>query len=180
MPLTLFISSSTCFSISLLTLRASRSLVLKKFFCALRMRHTVSKKIPTIHYFLSFYLWSWRDSNSHERQTRFGLSEVRLPKFRHMTNIILKKVVCCHLHHGPIKNLYTIVAEAGLEPARSLLTRRFSYHSRFYTSQLIALPLVFYLETTDVYTVVPKIGTVTSCCGLDHFFTISVNFEVRN
>ena len=47
-----------------------------------------------------------------------------------------QKVVCYHLHHRPIKNTITIVAEAGLEPARPLLTRRFSYHTYFYTSKL--------------------------------------------
>ena len=46
----------------------------------------------------------------------------------------LPKSCVLPLHHRPIKN--TIVAEAGLEPARPLLTRRFSYHTCFYTSQL--------------------------------------------
>ena len=68
----------------------------------------------------------------------------------------LPKSCVLPLHHRPIKNTI-IVAEAGLEPARSLLTRRFSCHACFYASQLIALPLVFCLESTDVYTVVRRI-----------------------
>ena len=48
----------------------------------------------------------------------------------------LPKSCVLPLHHRPIKNTITIVAEAGLEPARPLLTRRFSYHTCFYTSKL--------------------------------------------
>ena len=68
-----------------------------------------------------------------------------------------QKVVCYRYTMDQLKNTITIVAEAGLEPARSLLTRRFSCHTCFYTSQLIALPLVFCLESTVVYTVVRRI-----------------------
>ena len=77
--------------------------------------------------------------------------------YRFELKMQLPKSCVLPLHHRPIENLYTIVAEAGLEPARSLLTRRFSCHTCFYASQLIALPLVFCLESTDVYTVVRRI-----------------------
>ena len=61
------------------------------------------------------------------------LKMVGPPRFELKTQ--LPKSCVLPLHHRPIKNTI-IVAEAGLEPARSLLTRRFSCHTCFYTSQL--------------------------------------------
>ena len=61
------------------------------------------------------------------------LKMVGPPRFELKTQ--LPKSCVLPLHHRPIKNTI-IVAEAGLEPARPLLTRRFSYHTCFYTSKL--------------------------------------------
>lgn len=104
----------------------------------------------------------------------------------------LPKSCVLPLHHRPIKNTITIVAEAGLEPARSLLTRRFSCHTCFYTSQLNQASLQptrllfslqefhhnLILETFDWEQ--PCLQFLLSCCSLDYFSTMREILQVGN
>ena len=128
------------------------------------------------------------------------------PRFELETQ--LPKSCVLPLHHRPIKNTITIVAEAGLEPAPSLLFRRFFLpHSllyeptyRFTFSFLSWIHSCLYccpkegLGFTHTYEVSLRrishlpcyfivtllyLGTVISCCGMDYFFTSLKFLQVR-
>ena len=97
----------------------------------------------------------------------------KLESNQHIIEVTLTHHYCYFLHNLNLLTLYfmrvcpsnrdesylscvyfsLIVAETGLEPVRSLLTRRFSYHTCFDTSQLIIRPSRIPISISYVLTI---------------------------
>ena len=76
-----------------------------------------------------------------------------------------------------IQYCYQFVLRTGVEPVQPFLVKGFSYHTCFYTSQLKDFLVYSKASRLELFR---HFCSSLSCCGLDYFITLSINFEVRN